>query len=358
MLSRRLTRISRRSGEKFTIHITHIEVEEFKLFPLKDLLEAVKIKMPHELHLAVDLDQPIQAPPKKPLSAKDLARIYKEKSIEPHRFALIELHQAITQAGSTEMLMAKGFKSPLLDVGIDFGKINELLFPTDGSIVYEELECVGYDTNQDSLVGVIRVKKPNGYSGGPCTAGSTEHVTFWGDFNGNGTFETCLGTASVKVNDFADIPPEGLEYSVFLKTDLAKYRQPCTKGARLVRIRAILSWQVPPPCSNPNSIPVWGNREETVIHILRGDVIPGKYPILSSVGDMAVSDINSSGFANGVGIETGFLAQNSPFGALSISAARSSAALLHVQYCRDEALWLRVDPTCMGSNQCQQRHGA
>ena len=54
--------------------------------------------------------------------------------------------------------MAKGFKSPLSDLGIDFGKINDLLFPTDGSVFYEELECIGYDTNQDTLVGVIRVK--------------------------------------------------------------------------------------------------------------------------------------------------------------------------------------------------------
>lgn len=296
------------------VHNTRIEIEGLKLFPLKDLFEAVKIKVPHELDLAVDLNQSIQAPVPKPLSAKQLAEIYKGKAVEPHRFALTVLHQAITKAGSTEMLMAKDFKSPLLDLGIDFGKINDLLFPTDGSIFYEELECVGYDTNQDTLVGVIRVKKPNGYSGGPCTAGSTEYVTFWGDIDGNGTFETCLGTASVKVNDFTEIPREGLEYSVFLKADLTKYRHPCSKGAKLVRIRAILSWQVPAPCANPNYVPVWGNREETVIHILPGDIIDGKFPILSSVGDIAVPDINGSGFATGVGIETGFLAQNSPFG--------------------------------------------
>ena len=297
------------------VHNTRIEVEGFRLFPLKDLFEAVQIKLPHELNLAVDLDQPIQAPTlKQQLSATQLAETYKGKGIEPHRFAFAELHQTITKAGGTEMLMAKGFKSPLLDLGIDFGKINELLFPTDGSVFYEELECVGYDTNQDTLVGVIRVKKPSGYSGGPCTAGSTEYVTFWGDFDGNGTFETCLGTASVKVNDFDEIPREGLEYSVFVQASLAQYRRPCAKGAKLVRIRAILSWQVPAPCANPNYVPVWGNREETVIHILPGDIIDGKFPILSSVGDIAVSDINGIGFANGVGIETGFLAQNSPFG--------------------------------------------
>ncbi len=295
-------------------HDTRIEVEGFRLFLLKDLLEAVQVKVPQNLELAVDLDQPIHAAKLTPLSAIQLAAAYKGKEVEPHRFAFAELHEAVSKSGSSELLMAKGFKSPLLELGIDFSKIGDLLFPTDGSVFYEELECVGYDTNQDTLVGILRVKKPNGYSGGPCTAGSTEYVTFWGDFDGNGTFETCLGTASVKVNDFAEIPREGLEYSVFLKADLAKYRQPCVKGAKLVRIRAILSWQVAAPCANPNYVPVWGNREETIIHILPGGVIDGQFPILSSVGDMAVSDINGSGFATGVGIETGFSAQNSPFG--------------------------------------------
>src|SRR5256885_10008839 len=43
------------------------------------------------------------------------------------------------------------------------------------------------------------LKKASGFSGGPCTQGSREYVTFWGDFDGNGSFETCLGTASVQV---------------------------------------------------------------------------------------------------------------------------------------------------------------
>ena len=298
------------------IHNTHIEVEGFRRFPLKDLLTAVKLEVQPNLELAVDLDQPIQGAQLKPLSASQLAKDYAGKEVEPHRFAFAELHQTVFKAGISDLLMAKDFENPLLGLGIDFDKLPDLLFPTDGSVFYEELECIGYDTNQDTLVGILRVKKPNGYSGGPCTAGSTEYVTFWGDFDGNGTFETCLGTASVKVNDFAEVPREGLEYSVFLKVDLAKYRQPCNKGARLVRIRAILSWQVPAPCASPNYVPVWGNREETVIHILPGDVIQGQFPVLSSVGDIATSDINSIGFATGIGIETGFLAQNSPFGGM------------------------------------------
>ena len=87
-------------------------------------------------------------------------------------------------------------------LGFDLSKaIEVLLQQTDGSTSYEELDCVGLrpDGFSDELVAVLRVKKSSGYSGGPCTEGSREFVTFWGDFNDNGTFETCLGTASVRV---------------------------------------------------------------------------------------------------------------------------------------------------------------
>jgi hypothetical protein len=184
----------------------------------------------------------------------------------------------------------------------------------DGNTSYEELECVGLNPNLDTLVATIRIKRPSGFSGNPCTAGSKEYVTFWADFNDNGTFETCLGTTEVTVYDIAGIPDDGLEYAVFLPVDLNAHRQPCEEGPKLVRIRAILSWQVAPPCANPNYVPVWGNREETLIHIKPGESLPHNVPILSSVGDMAVSDIDTSGIANGIGNFTGFNAVDSPFG--------------------------------------------
>ena len=94
-------------------------------------------------------------------------------------------------------------------------------------------------------------------------------MTFWGDFNNNGTFETCLGTASVQVFDL-EVPPEGLEYAVNLPVNLNPYRRPCEEGPRVVPIRAILSWNEVPKCGNPNWVPTWGNREETLILIPPG----------------------------------------------------------------------------------------
>ncbi len=71
----------------------------------------------------------------------------------------------------------------------------------DGNTSYEELECVGLSPDESLLAGIIRVKQSNGYSGGPCTAGSKEFVTFWADTDNNGSFDTCLGTTSVTVYD-------------------------------------------------------------------------------------------------------------------------------------------------------------
>ena len=57
-------------------------------------------------------------------------------------------------------------------------------------------------------------------------------MTFWADFGNNGSFETCLGMASVQVFDIAKCPVDGLEYSVFLPVNFNHYRRPCDEGPR------------------------------------------------------------------------------------------------------------------------------
>ena len=32
---------------------------------------------------------------------------------------------------------------------------------------------------------MLRILRPNGYSGGPCPQGSREYVPYWADFDGN-----------------------------------------------------------------------------------------------------------------------------------------------------------------------------
>jgi len=249
------------------------------IFPL-ELLEVAKVQLTPEIKDLIDLDAPV-ATKKKTLGAAELATLYRGKDVPVHRFAFKEL-AGFTTASVT--LSAESWLKTLpgLEISPD---IFDLLFPkTDGDISYEELKCVGLDPNMpDTLVGVIQVKKALGYSGGPCTDGSKEYVTFWGDFDGNGTFETCLGTANVSVYDVV-VPPEGVHYAVRLPVDLTQYRRPCKEGPRLVRIRAILSWNAPAPCANPNHVPAWGNREETLINIAPTSGLPaGKITILGGI---------------------------------------------------------------------------
>ena len=190
-------------------------------------------------------------------------------------------------------LSAESFTSLLEGITIDASVI-EAFLPKDGDTSYEELECIGLDPNMpDTLVGVIKLKKQSGFSGGPCTNGSMEYVTFWADFDGNGSFETCLGTADVRVYDIASVTAEGVDYAVRLPVDLSSYRQPCKKGPKVVRIRAILSWNVPVSCANPNQVPTWGNRQETLINIAPGTAAPaGQIAILGGIPVSYIDNIS------------------------------------------------------------------
>jgi hypothetical protein len=300
------------------VHNTHIQIDPLKLIFIGDLFKETKIKLPPNFDSVLDLTQPVPVAKPKTLVAMELQELYQDKGVEPHRFALTDLQKLLNQPALTESLMATGFKGVLPGIEIDWPNIIGKLSPVDGNTRYEELECIGLNPNQDTLVGIIRVKLPSGYSGSPCTAGSREYVTFWADFDNNGTFETCLGTTSVNVYDIHNFPKEGLEYAVFLPVDLNEHRQPCNKGPKVVKIRAILSWQVPPPCGNPNYVPVWGNREETLIHIKPGKKVPPgmQVPLLSAAGRVPESMIDNNGFATGTTF-TGLSLADSPFGVVS-----------------------------------------
>jgi hypothetical protein len=264
-----------------------VMMEPRRLLIFNDLLDTLQVKAKTSIQELVPLDLPIETQTKT-LSAVELAAHYKGKDVPVHRFAFKEISNFVS--GKTNV-SPEAFTKILPGIVIDANLVGKL-FPTDGDISFEELKCIGLDPNSpDTLVGVIQVKKSVGYSGGPCTSGSSEYVTFWADFDGNGSFETCLGTASVRVYD-VDVPQQGIYYAVRLPVNLNSHRQPCKQGPKVVRIRAILSWNSPVPCSDPNKVPTWGNREETLINIAPVAGAPaGKIAIL---GGIPVSFINNS----------------------------------------------------------------
>ena len=267
----------------------NIQVEPRRLFFPLDALKAAKVKVPDSIAELLTLDTPIHAQPKK-FDVAQLSELYRDKGVPVHRFAFKELASfASGQTPTSAEIFQKQFPSIQIDP-----KIIDILFPkTDGDTSYEELNCIGLDPNSpDCLVGVIKVKKSAGYSGGPCSQGSREYVSWWADFDNNGSFETFLGSADVRVYDLANIPQDGVNYAVRLPVDLSKYRRDCQQGPVVVRIRAILSWNQPVPGNNPNHIPTWGNREETLINIAPATGVPaGK---ISHIGSILTPFINNT----------------------------------------------------------------
>ena len=249
-----------------------------------------------------------------PLTLMQKKELYKNKNVPAHRFAFQETHQLLKM--SNPNALSPGGQSPLVDLGLSPNELADLVakfFPVDGDTSFEELRCVGLYPEIDLLEGVLTVKASTGYSGPLCGKGSNEYVAFWIDFDDGSGFQY-MGTATVNVHDLSTIPDEDVQYAVFLKTDLSKYRVPCEAGPRLVRLRAILSWETSPPPANPNYIPVWGNREECLVQLHPGALV-GHIPLIETVGDIGVNDIDQiTGLATGDGQIGAFSVLDSPFG--------------------------------------------
>lgn len=265
-------------------------VEPRRLFHVPELFEALKVKLPKQLAQVIDFEQPL--PTKQAtLAPAELAALYKDAGVPAHRFAYPQLHALAHSPAGFDAALAK---QTLAGVQID-DKIISVLFPTDGDTSFEELGCIGLDPNlPDTLVGIVKVKKSSGYSGGPCTSGSAEYVSWWADADGNGLFETFLGTASVQIYDLAGIPAEGVQLAVRLPVDFSKYRKGCHEGPVVLPIRAILSWAVPVPGGTPDAVPTWGNREQTLVHVTPTGAVHGPAGKIAILGGIPVGMINDT----------------------------------------------------------------
>lgn len=262
---------------------------------VKQLVDA-KIPLPDPVGPVISALNPetkLAAAAPQALGVFEKRKLYERAQVPVHRFAFSEL-KPLLASDSAPDVFASASTSPLLQLGLSAAEIAGLLgklqVKTDGDTSFEQLNCVGARPANDTLEGVLTVKKPNGYSGQLCSQGSTEYVAFWADFN-DGTGFNYLGTATVNVHDLSKIPAGGVQYAVFAKTNFAKWRVPCQFGARIARLRAILSWETPPPPANPNYVPVWGNRLECLIQIRPGFGV-GHVPLIETIGDVPVNRID------------------------------------------------------------------
>ena len=76
--------------------------------------------------------------------------------------------------------------------GSQLGELFKVVEPKQSDTRYEEIGCVSYSPELDRLEATIVVKQSFGYSGGPCTTGSVEHVRFFVDF-GSGWVDAGVG---------------------------------------------------------------------------------------------------------------------------------------------------------------------
>lgn len=155
-----------------------------------------------------------------------------------------------------------------------FGTVSDSILPIvkaiQTSTIYEELGCIGYHPDQEELMATVVVKQPFGYSGGDYCGGSTEYVRFYlknaaGDWIDQ-------GIRSFEVNNIPDgtISHKDLDYAVRLQID--EPRRWC-KVENIMEVRAILSWQVPPPADSPAWTPVWGEVQHAKIQIDKRDAL-------------------------------------------------------------------------------------
>lgn len=300
-----------------------IQIKPVK-FLLKDILKVVDLKQLKIEPGMLDLEMTISKT--KELSSSELKEIYKDKDVPEHRFNLAEIHQMAEKIKQNPDIMVKYKLDPKCSKII---KNINIVLAEKPDTKYEELRCLGLNYDMDMLIATLTVKLPYGYNGNLCTKGSYEYVGFWA-YIWDQVEQMCywkyLGTSSVNVHDIPNIPPEGLQYAAYLPVDLSNYKDICSKH-KVLKIRAILSWQTPPPDNNPNYNPVWGNKVDSLIQIKPGKLFaPGEQvPFISVVGGMAVESISGntdtvlpssigSGYANGTSVYGGYTALESPFG--------------------------------------------
>ncbi|HVZ96637.1 MAG TPA: hypothetical protein VG847_07165 [Chitinophagaceae bacterium] len=258
------------------------------------------------LHLAEQIYHPV--PPKPDpgplLTLQELKTNYKDK-VEDTR---IVLPQVASLSNFSEIASVKdSFTAKAFNWAQLVGDIALLKFNT----TYEEIRCVALNRELDTLHASIIVKKPYGYLGDLCHAGSKEYVAFYMDFGAGYVY---MGASSVDVHDISTVPGDGLWYNVAIPVNLQPYqKQWCTEGKAV--LKAILSWNIAPPANNPDYIAAYGNWAECTVEIkpLPQGVIPGNTTVvLEKLGGMAVEDIN---------VTTGLATTNS---AASLGGAKDS----------------------------------
>jgi hypothetical protein len=278
----------------------HVQIKAFvrnfaAAVDLVAVAAGTKIDIPPQFEGIVDIPIPLPDPPDPPIAV--LAKLYAPTSAKPqvaqivpsHRFGLAQVHAAIENVTVDQQILTSTAAEWKL-AGLDFAGALAALDTTKADVTYEELQCLGLDSNTETLATTLRIKLAAGYSGPPCDPGSYEYVAFWADWDNTCKY-TYLDTVKINVHDYNPLPAGGLSYTALLKVDLDKYRRTC-KEPKIARIRAVLSWNTPPSTIDPDDLKYWGNRIDT--HVLINPTGSGvsSEAELRTIGGIAVPHID------------------------------------------------------------------
>ena len=246
-----------------------------------------------------------------PLALHQLAELYQSDydfSVAPLRFSLTHL-QAYLQSPSVTASIFDNIP------GLNLSDIIEAFDNTKANTSYEELESLGLDYNRALLTATFKIKRPSGYSGDLCRKGSKEYVAFWADWDDDCKW-SYLGTSAVNVHDLKKIDKDGICYTAVLPYDFDKFRRSCKKP-KVVRLRAVLSWNTPPSTTDPDDLNTYGNRLDTHIQIKPDlGILPGgaSFTILGGIPVNQIDDTSGLTTAGAAFALTGIaVAPDSPF---------------------------------------------
>lgn len=263
-----------------------VQIAARQRFRIHELIDEKLLALDPALAPLVDTQAVLPLAPKP--SALDYATLkqrYTRANVPPHRSGMLAARRLLAQPLS--LASTVGAKELVTDIGA----IQKALLATQGNTTFEELTCVGYNPETRLLNGVIALKRANGYSGGLCEAGSTEHVSFW--VWQAGAWQS-LGHAQVNVHDLTAISPERpVHYAVFRAANLP---EAACQDVRGLRLRAILSWQT--QVTDPDQVPVWGNVLDTHVQPVIGTATGGDArPRVMRINRVSLGSIDSAGFA-------------------------------------------------------------
>jgi hypothetical protein len=267
---------------------------------IEDLLEGGVKLPPLAAKFAGVAKVPIPGPDPAPLGLPELAKLYQEgpaaKIVPSHRFGFSEVHKVMKAPVVSSQVVSNKI-AEFAALKLNWAEIVGAVEKTSADTSFEQLDCLGLEGSVgfERLVATFRVKQQLGYSGDLCTAGSFEYVAFWADWENKCQY-TYLGTVPVRVHDLKRKLPEDICYTAVLPVDLSQHRLGC-ELPKIGRVRAVLSWAVPPSTTDPNQLNTWGNLIDTHVQIQPGVSTNPLNPKISILGGIPTSQIDpTTGF--------------------------------------------------------------